>query len=67
MSIKTCNPRTTVSLGRTTKSRMDKWRAAGQSYDGFLRQLMNLWETTHSGNELGETRFISGNQTVTSR
>jgi hypothetical protein len=39
--------RTTVSISMSTKSRMDKWRAPGQCYDGFLSQLVKLWERMH--------------------
>lgn len=36
--------RTTIGLKRTTKSRLDKNRAPGQCYDGFVCQLVDLWE-----------------------
>ena len=42
--------RTTVSISKTTKARLDKWRATGQCYDGFLFELVSLWEKTHNGN-----------------
>jgi hypothetical protein len=38
------NPRTTISLKSTTKTKLDKWKAAGQCYDGFLSQLLQMWE-----------------------
>jgi hypothetical protein len=31
-----------------TKIKMDKWRACGQCYDGFLSQMVELWEKMHS-------------------
>ena len=40
--------RTSVSVSKNTKVRLDKWRAPGQCYDGFLQQLVNLWEDTHN-------------------
>lgn len=43
-------PRTTVSLSKTTKDRLDKWRATGQCYDGFLCEMVSLWERTHNAN-----------------
>jgi hypothetical protein len=46
----TYSSRTTVSIKVDTKARMDKWRAPGQCYDGFLCQLVELWEKMHSGN-----------------
>jgi hypothetical protein len=39
--------RTTISVNKNTKSRLDKWRAPGQCYDGFLLQIIELWENTH--------------------
>jgi hypothetical protein len=46
----TSNARTTVSVSVETKSKMDKWRAPGQCYDGFLCEMMNLWERMHQRN-----------------
>ena len=36
---------TTVGLRQSTKKRLDKNRAPGQCYDGFLCQLLDLWES----------------------
>ena len=36
--------RTTIVLKKTTKDKLDKNRAPGQCYDGFIRQLVDLWE-----------------------
>jgi hypothetical protein len=47
MIMSTTSLRTTVSVSKATKARMDKWRATGQCYDGFLCELVNLWEKTH--------------------
>jgi hypothetical protein len=44
--------RTTVSVRMETKAKMDKWRASGQCYDGFLCQLVKLWEKTHHSNNV---------------
>lgn len=38
--------RTTLGLKRSTKTRLDLHKAPGQCYDGFLCQLVNLWEET---------------------
>ena len=38
---------TTVGLKHSTKSKLNKRRAPGQSYDGFLGQLMALWDKAH--------------------
>jgi hypothetical protein len=48
----TASLRTTVSVRMDTKARMDKWRAPGQCYDGFLCQIVELWEKMHCGNRI---------------
>jgi hypothetical protein len=48
--------RTTIGLRRTTKRRLDHSRAPGQCYDGFLCQLINLWEEAHNGKGELKTR-----------
>jgi hypothetical protein len=40
-------PRTTIGLKMTTKGKLDKNRAPGQCYDGFMQQLVDLWERTN--------------------
>ena len=37
-------PHTTIGLKKSTKSSLDRRRAPGQCYDGFLCQLMALWD-----------------------
>ena len=37
-------PHTTIGLRKTTKDRLDRARAPGQCYDGFLCQLVDMWE-----------------------
>jgi len=39
--------RTTIDLRLITKSKLDKNRAPGQCYDGFICQLVDLWERTN--------------------
>jgi len=39
--------RTTIGLKTTTKNKLDKNRAPGQCYDGFICQLVDLWEKTN--------------------
>jgi hypothetical protein len=36
--------RTTIGVKEATKDRMDACRAPGQCYDGFINQLVDLWE-----------------------
>lgn len=38
--------RTTVALKHTTKTRLDQNKSPGQCYDGFIGQLVDLWEKT---------------------
>jgi hypothetical protein len=44
--------RTTIGLRETTKTKLDSNRAPGQCYDGFLCQLVDLWEKSHTGEKL---------------
>ncbi len=39
--------RTTIGLKNNTKEKLDRNRAPGQCYDGFICQLVELWEKTH--------------------
>ena len=43
-SYKTSKQRTTIGLKKTTKAKLDDNRAPGQCYDGFVRQMVELWE-----------------------
>jgi hypothetical protein len=38
------SPRTTIGLQRATKNSLDRYKSPGQSYDGFVRQLLALWK-----------------------
>jgi hypothetical protein len=42
-------PRTTIGLKKSTKDKLDRNRAPGQCYDGFLCQLIDLWEEADKG------------------
>jgi hypothetical protein len=44
-------PRTTIGLKKTTKDGLDKNRAPGQCYDGFICQLVDLWEKVEAGRQ----------------
>jgi hypothetical protein len=39
---------TTIGLSKETKARIDKCKAQGQCYGGFVSELMDLWEKVHS-------------------
>jgi hypothetical protein len=43
--------RTTIGLKNSTKEKLDKNRAPGQCYDGFLCQLIDLWERVKKENQ----------------
>jgi hypothetical protein len=49
--MKRSTPRTTIGLKSATKDKLDRNRAPGQCYDGFLCQMVELWELTHSGDK----------------
>ena len=38
--------RSTIGLKLSTKQRMDRCRAPGQCYDGFITQMMDHWGQT---------------------
>ena len=44
--------RSTIGFRTSTKDKLDKNRAPGQCYDGFLCQLVEMWEEAH-GNGKG--------------
>ena len=41
------NERTTIGVRQMTKQKLNENRAPGQCYDGFIRQLVALWEKTN--------------------
>ncbi len=42
--------RTTIGIKASTKAKLDKYKAPGQCYDGFIYQLVNLWEEIYDQN-----------------
>ena len=42
---------TSIGLKRATKAKLDRNRAPGQCYDGFLCQLVDLWEKVEAGRQ----------------
>jgi len=49
------NLRTTIGLRSSTKQKLNRNRAPGQCYDGFIHQLVDLWEKTNgNGNHINE-------------
>jgi len=59
------SPRSTIALRRSTKAKLDRSRAPGQCYDGFLRQLVDMWEEVHTGDELARIRPVDRNDYYT--
>ena len=55
--------RTTIGLKKTTKSKLDHNRAPGQCYDGFLCQMMELWEANIDSKN-GGARLSGSNQSA---
>ena len=52
MSDNSKNPlkaRATLGIKLSTKVRLDKHRAPGQCYDGFICQMIDLWERVNKG------------------
>ena len=38
------NANTTIAIWKSTKDKLDKNKAPGQCYNGFICQLVDLWE-----------------------
>jgi len=55
-------PRTTIGLKTITKARMNKNRAPGQCYDGFICQLLDLWEKSKEARLAYVAGSAGGNQ-----
>jgi len=61
------NPRSTIGLRKSTKARLDRSRAPGQCYDGFLCQLVDMWEEVHTNGELDRIRSVNSLSYQTAR
>ncbi len=49
---------TTIAIHKSTKEKLDRNKAPGQCYNGFICQLLDLWEKT-----VGENPLVgNGNQ-----
>ena len=53
--------RTYIGLRKTTKGKLAILKAPGQCYDGFLRQLIDLWEKSQS-RSVEDAGLAGGNQ-----
>ena len=56
-SKKSKEARTTVGLKQSTKTKLDRNRAPGQCYDGFICQLVDFWEKLN-GEKQGLSRKV---------
>jgi hypothetical protein len=58
-SMKIHRTHSTIGLKNSTKAMLDRSRAPGQCYDGFLCQLMDIWKESHSKSKLnhGNIKF----------
>jgi hypothetical protein len=45
---KSNEPRTAIGIKMSTKDKLTKNRAPGQCYDGFIYQLVDLWEQSEN-------------------
>jgi len=52
--------RTTIGLKKVTKERLDHNRAPGQCYDGFICQLVDLWEKVKASKQDYVLNFRKG-------
>lgn len=46
--------RTTISISRATKDALDSIKHPGQSNDGLIQELVNLWQKEHGVEEKGK-------------
>jgi hypothetical protein len=55
---KRTSDRATLGIKLSTKSKLDKNRAPGQCYDGFICQMIDLWEEVN-GNHFNKSVISS--------
>jgi hypothetical protein len=51
---------TTIGLKKTTKQKLMNARAPGQCYDGFLCQLLELWDAAHDNGQISFQKTSTG-------
>ena len=52
---------TTIAIRKSTKDKLDRNRAPGQCYNGFICQLIDLWEKTGEENIYNRVGSAGGN------
>ena len=55
------NVTTTIAIHKSTKSLLDKNKAPGQCYNGFICQLLYLWEKTKEDKLFVREGSVEGN------
>jgi len=53
---------TTIAIWKSTKDGLDRNRAPGQCYNGFICQLIDLWEKTGEEKIFNRAGLAGGNQ-----
>ena len=53
---------TTIAIHKSTKDKLDKNKAPGQCYNGFICQLIDLWEKTGEEKIFSRAGSAGGNQ-----
>lgn len=53
---------TTIAIRKSTKEKLDKNRAPGQCYNGFICQLVDMWEKIGEEKMFGRSGPAGGNQ-----
>ena len=56
------NNTTTIAIHKSIKNKLDKNRAPGQCYNGFICQLIDLWEKTGEEKLFSRAGSAGGNQ-----
>ena len=56
------NHTTTIAIWKDTKDKLDRNRAPGQCYSGFICQLIDLWEKTGEEKVFSRAGSAGGNQ-----
>jgi len=55
---------TTIAIWKSTKDKLDKNRAPGQCYNGFICQLVDLWEKTGEEKIFSRAGSAGGNPVI---
>ncbi len=53
---------TTIAIWKSTKDKLDRNKAPGQCYNGFICQLVDLWEDSNKERIFNRAGSAGGNQ-----